>query len=311
MFLRAFALALLSLSLAACGDNIELVIIERLAPGDGERGDGREFTSSRPTLDVLVRIESDATDFNPGDIMRVEINGTDRTADLVMGGNYALIRLDPPPLGAPQFITLGQRVGPVRDTVTITATAYLGPTLASVAPNQAQAGSAVTILGTGFDAGVVRVFFGGVEGTVTASDATSITATIPDDALTGLVWVLIGNDAAEGIVGFQLLDDADEPVPLAAFMQLHAVFPANGSIDTPVTIYGTAIDDFVTPRFVNFEASRVFAEETITVEPIGDIVRAVGVVNIGTRDGAGEVRLERGFVSNTLPFVVATPVAAE
>ncbi|MDH3591288.1 MAG: IPT/TIG domain-containing protein [Planctomycetota bacterium] len=291
--------------LTACADDLDLVVIERLAPGGGVRGDGASVTQARPTLDVLVRIESDATGFFPDNILRVQINGVDRTGDVVMGGVYALVRIDPAPVGVPQFIELFERLGPVRDTVTLTAEAFLGPTVASVTPNQARAGAQVTIAGTGFDAGALRVFFGGIEGTVDASDANSITATVPDGARTGLVYVLIGDAAAEGIVGFQLLDATDEPVPLPITLELFAVFPARGGIETALDIFGTNIDDLVRPNINDRGGDRVFRIETLEVDPIGEITRAIGVILPNTDGGADAIRLERGGEDSIeLPFVV-------
>ena len=68
------------------------------------------------------------------------------------------------------------------------------PTIASVAPAFGAAGTSVTITGTNFDStpanNIVRI--NGTAATVTASTATTITATIPTGATTGPVTVQVG-----------------------------------------------------------------------------------------------------------------------
>ncbi|NJN14727.1 MAG: hypothetical protein HC813_03720 [Planctomycetes bacterium] len=202
----ACILALL-LASVACNRTPNLVIIQRLAPGGGGAG-----TSAHAQFDLLVRMQGDATDFNAGDLMRLHLDGEDRTADLLLGGFYGLLRIDPPTPGL-HTVELFAREGPRVDSFTWTVVPYTGPTLTGVAPDTAEAGTPVTITGTGFGAAPLRVFFGGVEGTVDGSSATSITATVPAGALPGLVWVLVGSDSAEGIVGFLPLDGDGFPIP--------------------------------------------------------------------------------------------------
>ncbi|MFQ5845850.1 MAG: IPT/TIG domain-containing protein, partial [Planctomycetota bacterium] len=210
--MRSALALLLLLPLAACGDGGSIVVVVGLAQGGGGAG-----VSDRPELDIVMVMESDSTGFNPADLMRVVVNGVDRTGGVVLGGNFAVLRIDPaPPPLTPQFVELFRRTGPRLDSFTWTTTPYTGPTLASVSPASAPVGTQVTLTGAGFDAAPRRVFFGSREGTVDAFTPTSITATVPPDALPGLVYVLVGPDAAEGLVDFQPLDAAGVPVPFPA-----------------------------------------------------------------------------------------------
>jgi len=299
------AAPLLALLLAAaCGSNLDYVRVQRLAVS-GDYGDGQTVMSDAQTLQITVKIQDDASDFNTFDLMRLIVNGVDRTADMTIGGNYAVLTLDPPPIGTPQFVELFTRTGTVPlDSATYEAMAYTGPVLASVTPATARVGTQVTIDGSGFGAGALRVFFGGAEGTVDASTATSITATVPADAQPGLVFVLVGADAAEGLVAFQPLDDMDQPVPPSTRIQLHYVAPAHGGLEQVVQVGGLAFTDIALPKFNNRFGSRVFNVQTVDLPPVGEILTAFAVVPLYTDPGAGAILLREGRDSNELPFTV-------
>jgi len=319
-------LVLVPLSLlAACGGP-ELVVIERLAPGGGARGDGGAAVFARPQLDVLVRIESDALGFNPGDIMRVVVNGTDRTDEVVMGGNYALLRIDPAPVGTDQFVELSERRGPVRDTFTYMPAAFTGPTVTGVVPEAGQPGTEVTITGTGFLAGPVRVWIGGVEATtITGTTDTTIDALVPPGAFPGPVYVQVGGDAAEGLVGFQVQDGAGQPVPfpLAADNEplLFAVYPSRATTETALRVVGfhfRGVDrdeedddeaetfDSILPRVNERFSARIFGIETIDLAGVR-VDSAFAVLIPQTPAGEGMFRLRnetRETDTIELPFTV-------
>ncbi len=286
-----------------CRDKI-LVLPVRLAPGGGEAGAGGQGTVDQPRLNIVVRMREDSTAFNPFDLMQIVVNGTDMARDSVIAGWYAVLSIEPAPAGTMQFVELRRRIGePLLDTYTYDVVAYTGPTITSVTPNQARENTQVTIAGTGLT-GALRVFFGGVEGTISASTATSITATVPAGALPGLVYVLVGADAAEGVVGFQPLDAQDAPVPAPTAPTLSAAFPASGVSETAVVLYAYGITVNSASVF-NDAGQRVVGATTINVDPIGDIWTAFGVVNLGTPEGAGSVQVEEASVrSNELPFTV-------
>jgi len=286
--------------LAACGRGLTLVTPIYLAPG----GNGSSI-SDRPTLDLVVRMENDATAFNPWDLMVLTVDGVDHTREVVLGGRYAILRLDPPPPG-PSFVELSRRLGPSIDRHTWSTTPYTGPVLGGVDPGQARIDTTVTITGAGFADGPLRVFFGGVEGTVEASDATSITARVPADAVPGLVWVTVGDEAAEGVVGFAPLDAADAPIPLPTGVTLFACFPAHGSRETAVRVYGVAFDNKGRPVFNDKSNLRLLGVEVEAVPNVGEILSAWAVPEPGVPVGIGDVYLQdsRRNDSNRLPFTI-------
>lgn len=298
-----FLLAPLLLAVG-CRNQI-LVIPTRLAPGGGEAGLGGQGTVSQPRLNIVVRMREDATGFNPYDLMQIVVGGTDMARDSVVAGWYAVLSIEPAPTGTMQFVELRRRIGePLLDTYTYDVQAYTGPTITSVTPNQARESAQVTIAGTGFLTSGMRVFFGGVEGTVNGSTATSITATVPVGALPGLVYVLAGADAAEGVVGFQPLDAQDAPVPAPTTPTLFAAFPASGVSETAVVLYAYGLTANSASIFSD-AGQRVVGPTTINVDPIGDITTAFGVINLGTPEGTGTVQIEEASVrSNALPFTV-------
>jgi len=299
-------LLLLAPLLIAVGCRNEVIVVPtRLAPGGGVAGAGGQGTVSEARLDIVVRMREDSTGFNPYDLMQIVVNGTDLARDSVMSGFYAVLSIDPAPAGTMQFVELRRRIGePLLDTYTFDVLPYTGPRIASVAPNQAREGAQVTITGTGFTTGGMRIFFGGVEGSISASTATSITATVPAGALPGLVYVLVGTDAAEGVVGFQPLDAQDMPVPVPLTPTLSAAFPAAGVAETAVTLYAFGLTG-LSSSVVNDLAQRVIGVATIDVDPIGDISTTFGIVGLGTPEGAGTLLVEEaGVRSNALPFVV-------
>jgi len=299
-------LLLLAPLLIAVGCRNEVLVIPtRLAPGGGVWGAGGQGTVSEARLNIVVRMQEDATGFNPYDLMQIVVNDTDLATDSVMSGFYAVLSIDPAPAGTMQFVELRRRIGePLLDTYTYDVLPYTGPTIASVTPNQARENAQVAIAGTGFTTGGMRVFFGGVEGTIGTSTGTSITATVPVGALPGLVYVLVGTNAAEGVVGFQPLDAQDMPVPTPATVTLSAAFPATGVVETAVTLYAFGMTG-LSSSVVNEVGQRIIGVTTINVDPIGDISTAFGIVAPGTEEGAGAVRVdEAGIRSNELPFTV-------
>jgi hypothetical protein len=299
-------LLLLAPLLVAVGCRNELLVIPtRLAPGGGGAGAGGQGTVAQPQLNIVVRMQEDSTAFNPYDLMQIVVNGTDLARDSVMSGWYAVLSIAPAPAGTMQVVELRRRIGePLLDTYTFDVVAYTGPTITSVTPNQARENTQVTIAGTGFSTGGMRIFFGGVEGAISTSSGTSITATVPVGALPGLVYVLVGTNAAEGVVGFQPLDAQDVRIPAPTTVTLSAAFPATGLHETAITLYAYGMTGAGSTAFNNY-GQRVVGVATINVDPIGDIVTGFGVVPLGAEQIPGTVRIdEPGVASNELPFVV-------
>ena len=303
---RLLPLLLLPALFAACSRDPILVFPDRLAPGGGGAGEGGTAVYATPQLNIVVRMRFDATSFNPEDLIRLEVDGVDRAEEMTLGGLYGILTLDPPPPpGTQLFTTVARRIENPGDAFTYVTAAYTGPVLTDATPREGQAGTAVTITGTGFSAAPLRVYFGGVEATITGSDDTTITATVPDGALPGLIWVLVGDDAAEGIVDFQPLDAGGEPVPFPTTQYLFAAFPASGVLETPVRIWGVAFDNTYISRFSDVGQGRVIVPEIVTLPNVGDVLTAWVVPEPDVPIEAGELYLQLGaFTTNKLPWVV-------
>ncbi len=291
-------LLILALAGVGCSD-IVLVVAERLEPGGGGLA-----IQNGPALEIVVSIRDDATGFNPEDLFRLTVDGVDRSDEVQLGGRFGVLRIDPAPLGL-QVVELATRLGPVFDSFTWDVMPFTGPTIDSVAPTSAQTNTQVTIAGAGFSAGALRVFFGGAEGTVDASTDGSITATVPAGALPGIVWVLVGSEAAEGVVDFQPLDGTSAPVPAPTTKTIFGVFPGHGPPGTVVRIYAQAVDDLDIARFNGRDTGRLINVTTMTLPAVGNVQCALVVIDKDTLAGADEVFVkDPGSESNPLPFTV-------
>ncbi len=125
--------ALLSLLLLALltGCTGSPTLVTPIALGEGGGGVG---VSSQPTLDIVIVMGAQSTGFNPENMMRVLVNGVERTSEVLLGGSFGVLPMDPAPApGNPQLVELFRRVEPDRlDSFTWTTQAYTGPTIASV-----------------------------------------------------------------------------------------------------------------------------------------------------------------------------------
>ncbi len=96
-----------------------------------------------------------------------------------------------------------------KNAETVTPTPVAVPTIASFTPAEGIVGTVVTITGTNFsttassnkvtflDANAARI-----AATVTAATATSITTTVPTGAVTGKIWVQVGDAIAKAATAF-------------------------------------------------------------------------------------------------------------
>jgi hypothetical protein len=297
-------LLLALLLLPACSPEYDFVRPERFAV-EGDRGDGQTVITDGPALQITVKMASDSTDFDPTTVLRLLVNGIDRTADMTIGGDYAVLTLDPPPLGTPQVAEVFlQTSDEVLDSATYEAMPYTGPLLTSVTPDTAQEGAQVTIGGSGFLAGALRVFFGGVEGAVVSSTDTTITATVPAGAVPGLLQVNVGADAAVGLVPFLPVDAAGAPLPQPSDTWIFYVAPSRGPVETVCTVAGIRISDDAIPRINDRKGTRVFNIRTVNFPLIGDVIVAYAVVDPYTDPGATTFEILDDDDSNDLPFTV-------
>ena len=292
-------LLLLFTMLAGCRESLEVVLPNSLAVGGGDTE-----VVARPQLDIVVRMTMDSTGFNTFDLMQFFVNGNDEVDGMVIGGNWAVYTIPAP--GNDTFdVTLTRRVGNFIDEGTIVTVPYAGPTMSSVSPDTAQVGSTVTISGSGFSAGTARVWFGGVEGTVSGGDDTTLSAVVPPDALPGLVWVLIDDANAVGVVGFQPLDLMGEPVVAPEGARIDALSPAAGRTEAVIRVYGHAIDSVFRARWDDKNSQRVLNVQVIDVPPIGEMFVCFAIPGSSTPTGDRDFTLHKDNTStNILPFVV-------
>jgi hypothetical protein len=298
------SLLLALLLLPACNPDYDFVRPERMAV-QGDRGDGQLVVSDAPALQIAVKMASDSTDFDPTTVLRLLVNGIDRTADMAIGGDYAVLTLDPPPLGTPQLAEVFlQTSSDVLDSATYEAMPYTGPLLSSVTPDTAQEGATVTISGSGFATGALRVFFGGVEGAVVSSTDTTITATVPTGAVPGLLFVRVGTDTAVGLVPFLPVDGTGAPLPQPTDTHVFYVAPSSGPVETVCTVAGILISEDGIPRINDRRGTRVFNIRTVNFPLIGDVITAYAVVDPYTDPGDDIFELLDDGESNELPFTV-------
>jgi FG-GAP-like repeat/Bacterial Ig-like domain/Secretion system C-terminal sorting domain/FG-GAP repeat len=162
---------------------------------------------------------------------------------------------------------------------------YPKTTLTSLSPDMGLPGAVVNLNGTNFT-GATIVSFNGVAASFTVNSPTSITATVPANAATGLVTVTTpqGNTSNGIIFGV---------MPTLAFLS-----PRTGPVGTTVTLVGNSLLDITEIRFNNTPAT-YFASNSPNSIFVGVPAGATtGPVTVTTLDGT----------SNALPFRVGTPL---
>lgn len=108
----------------------------------------------------------------------------------------------------------------------------ISPIISSISPSTAPPGTSVTIAGSGFgtSAGTSVVSFNNATATTSAWSATSIQATVPFDATSGLVAVTVGGARSAGF-----------PFAVQA-PAISSIEPASGAPGTTVTVSGSGFD---------------------------------------------------------------------
>ena len=94
------SLLLALLLLPACNAELDFVRPQRFAV-QGEPAAGATVVSNGPVLHITAKIASDASEFDATTVLRLLVNGVDRTAEMSIGGEFATLTLDPPPVGVP------------------------------------------------------------------------------------------------------------------------------------------------------------------------------------------------------------------
>jgi hypothetical protein len=161
-------------------------------------------------------------------------------ADVNIGCNLSDTRLaDMDDDGKPDIIIVCTGTDAV--TVASNAPFFMRPTIASVSPNTANPGTAVTITGTFFNTTAANneVFFGATKAVVTTASATSLTVTSPIGATYGPVSVLDGSTGLTGYEQYAYLPTFDNSAYISGMVN----FNAKIAFATGAAPYWVAIGD--------------------------------------------------------------------
>ncbi|MGZ3763331.1 MAG: beta strand repeat-containing protein [Mucilaginibacter sp.] len=175
-------------------------------------------------------------------------------------------------------------------TATGPAFTYLqAPTITSISPVSAKAGSAVTITGTNFDVVASNdiVKFNGTTATVTTATSTSLIVTAPAGGSSGAITVTTLGGTANG--------------PAFTYLQaptITGISPASAAAGASVTITGTNFDATVANDAVSFNG----AVATVTNATVSQLV-----VTVPAGGTSGNVTVTTsGGTSNTFAFTYIT-----
>ena len=163
------------------------------------------------------------------------------------------------------------------------------PTVAGLAPSSGAVGSTVTVTGTNL-AGAAAVRFNGVLAPFTVVSATSITATVPVGATSGLVSVTTPGGTASSPSAFTVTTPPP-PAPVVS-----GVSPASGVVGSSVTVSGSNLAGASAVKFNGVSASfTVVSTTSITA-----------TVPTGATSGPVSVTTPGGTASSSTSFTVTT-----
>jgi hypothetical protein len=129
------------------------------------------------------------------------------------------------------------------------------PTISSFSPTSGPVGTNVTITGTGFT-GTTAVKFAGTSASFTVVSGTSLTATVPSGASTGLIMVTAPGGSATSANAFTV---TTAPPPAPTFSSFT---PTSGPVGTKVTITGTGFTGTTRVAFSGTSASFTVSSNT-------------------------------------------------
>jgi hypothetical protein len=144
-------------------------------------------------------------------------------------------------------VPVGASTGPISLTlngVTINSSNFVvlpTPAISSFTPDSGAPGTLVTINGTDFGASPI-VKFNGTVATVTASDATSITTSVPSGATTGAISVTSSGITITSATNFTVL----------ALPTITSFTPISGAVGAVITINGTNFSINPTDNIITF-----------------------------------------------------------
>ncbi len=176
-------------------------------------------------------------------------------------------------------VSAGVKTGPVKITGSIASNQDVvftmpNPLVASLSPSTGPMGTSVQIVGSGFGAsqGSSTVTFNNVAATATAWSDTSITATVPSTATSGVVAVQVGGVTSPSTVSFSV------PLP-----HVSSVTPNVGTAGTQITVTGSGFHATQGPGnvvFNNLVAATIIGwsdTQIVATVPVGATAGAMTV----------------------------------
>ena len=202
-------------------------------------------------------------------------------------------------------VSIGSQIA--TSTSSFTATS---PTITLFAPLSGPAGTAVTITGTNFNATPANniVTFNGTIATVTASTATSLTATVPAAATSGVIRVSVGSLTAASSNSFTVNISGLAPT-------ITSFTPVSGSAGTSVTIIGTNFSSTFLSNIIKFNGVEAVVSAS-TPNSITTIVPAIATtglisVTVSSQTATSSVNFTVTCTKPAKPIITASALNTE
>ncbi len=175
---------------------------------------------------------------------------------------------------------------PAGNASSATFTVIPAPSVTSFTPGTGPVGTSVSITGTDFQA-ITNVRFNGINSSYTVNSPTSITATVPSGATTGLITVLNGTGTGTSASNFTVTT----PPTINSFS------PSAGGIGSVVSINGTNLTGATVVSFNGTNATTFTVVNSTTIN---------ATVPTGATSGAIAVTTPSGSASSSTNFTVYT-----
>ncbi|MEI6519013.1 MAG: IPT/TIG domain-containing protein, partial [bacterium] len=241
------------------------------------------FTPSIGITGTIVSI----TGTNLTGATSVKFNGIAATT-FIVAGNTSITAI------VPSGVTTGKIVV-TTPTGTVTSgtdfTIYQPPTIISFTPTSGSLTQSVTITGTNF-IGATDVKFNGISvATFTVNSQTSITTTVPGDAMTGKISIIAPGGTATSVTDFTVY----RPPTITNFT------PISGVVGTSVTITGT---NFSSVTAVKFNST------IVTTFTIYSATSIIAIVPTGATNGKISVTNPDGTANSVGNFIVMPAITS-
>jgi ELWxxDGT repeat protein len=177
-------------------------------------------------------------------------------------------------------VTIGDQTATSSESFTVTEPTIPVPAIAGFAPGSGPVGTVVTITGQNFSAVPANniVTFNNTTAVVLASTATEITTTVPPNATSGIISVLVGNQTATSMESFT--------VTATPAHSITAFTPVSGQVGTSVTIIGENFSAIPAENVVKFNGTTavVTASSDITITTSVPAGAASGPISVSIGD---------------------------